>query len=135
MLLKDKKIGFALTGSFCTFEKTIPQISKLIEVTKIENRWALVTEFIEGTPLDVLMEQNPEQEDEYLEIMSFNSYKINSRFGESREFIRKIEEITNKKIINTIEEAEPIGVKRLTDIMVIAPCSRKHNWKISKWNC
>ena len=31
MLLTGKKIGFALTGSFCTFEKTIPQISKLIE--------------------------------------------------------------------------------------------------------
>lgn len=106
MLLEDKKIGFALTGSFCTFKKTIPQISKLIE---------------EGA--------------EILPIMSFNSYNINSRFGESKEFIKNIEEITNKKIINTIEEAEPIGVKRLTDIMVIAPCSRKYNWKISKWNC
>ena len=51
------------------------------------------------------------------------------------EFIKKIEEITNKKIINKIEEAEIIGAKHLTDIMVIAPCSRKHNWKTSKWNC
>ena len=56
--------------------------------------------------------------------MSFNSYNINSRFGEAKEFIKKIEEITNQKIINTIEEAEPIGIKHLTDIMVIAPCSR-----------
>ena len=46
-------------------ENTDLKISKLLEVTKIENRWALVTEYIEGTPLDVLMEQNPEQEDEY----------------------------------------------------------------------
>ena len=36
------------------------------EVTKVENRWALVTEYVDGTPLDVLMEQNPEQEEEYL---------------------------------------------------------------------
>ena len=31
MLLEGKKIGFALTGSFCTFEKTIEQISKLTQ--------------------------------------------------------------------------------------------------------
>lgn len=47
-------------------ENTNIHISKLLEVTKIENRWALVTEYIEGTPLDVLMEQHPEKEDEYL---------------------------------------------------------------------
>lgn len=105
MLLEGKRIGFALTGSFCTFKKTIPQISKLIE---------------EGA--------------EVLPIMSFNSYNINSRFGEAKDFIKNIEEITNKKIINTIEEAELIGVRHLTDIMVIAPCSRKYNWKTSKWN-
>ena len=106
MILEGKKIGFALTGSFCTFKKTIPQIAKLIE---------------EGA--------------EVLPIMSFNSYNINSRFGEANEFIKKIEEITNKKIINKIEEAEIIGAKHLTDIIVIAPCSRKHNWKTSNWNC
>jgi len=106
MILEGKKIGFALTGSFCTFKKTIPQIAKLIE---------------EGA--------------EVLPIMSFNSYNINSRFGEANEFIKKIEEITNKKVINKIEEAEIIGAKHLTDIIVIAPCSRKHNWKTSKWNC
>ena len=106
MILEGKKIGFALTGSFCTFKKTIPHIAKLIE---------------EGA--------------EVLPIMSFNSYNINSRFGEANEFIKKIEEITNKKIINKIEEAEIIGAKHLTDIIVIAPCSRKHNWKTSKWNC
>ena len=96
MLLKDKKIGFALTGSFCTFEKTIPQISNLIK---------------EGA--------------EVLPIMSFR---------EAKQFIEKIEEITNKKIINTIEEAEPIGTRYLTDIMVIAPCSRKYTWENGKWN-
>lgn len=47
-------------------ENTDLKISKLLEVTKVENRWALVTEYVDGTPLDVLMEQNPEQEDEYL---------------------------------------------------------------------
>ena len=94
MLLVGKKIGFALTGSFCTFEKTIPQISKLIE---------------EGADV--------------LPIMSFNSYNIDSKFGKAENFINKIESITGKKIIHTIEDAEPIGPKRLTDVMVITPCS------------
>lgn len=98
MLLVGKKVGFALTGSFCTFEKTIPQISRLIE---------------EGA--------------EILPIMSFNSYNIDSKFGKAKEFIDKIEAITGKKIIHTIEDAEPIGPKKLTDIMVITPCSRKHH--------
>ena len=40
----------------------------MLEVTKVENRWALVTEFIEGTPLDVLMREHPEKEDEYLNL-------------------------------------------------------------------
>ncbi len=47
-------------------ENTDLKISKLLEVTKVENRWALVTEYVDGMPLNVLMEQNPEQEDEYL---------------------------------------------------------------------
>ena len=105
MLLVGKKVGFALTGSFCTFEKTITQISRLIE---------------EGA--------------EVLPIMSFNSYNIDSKFGKAKDFIEKIETITGKKIIHTIEGAEPIGPKHLTDIMVIVPCSRKYYGKNGKWN-
>lgn len=47
-------------------ENTDLPISKLIEVTKIENRWALVTEYINGKPLNRLMEENPERQKEYL---------------------------------------------------------------------
>ena len=39
------------------------------------------------------------------------------------EFIDKIENMTEQKIIHTIQDAEPIGPKHLTDIMIIAPCS------------
>lgn len=49
-------------------EGTNLYMPKLEAVTKINNRWALVSEHIEGTPLDVLMQQNPEKEDEYLEM-------------------------------------------------------------------
>ena len=47
-------------------EGTNLNIPKLLEVSKVENRWALVTEYIEGIPLDKLMEQNPDKEWEYL---------------------------------------------------------------------
>ena len=49
-------------------ESTDLRMSRLLEVTKIQNRWALVTEFIEGTPLDVLMREHPERQDEYLNL-------------------------------------------------------------------
>ena len=48
-------------------EGTDLYMPKLLEVTKIGNRWALVSEYVQGTPLDVLMEQHPEKFDEYLE--------------------------------------------------------------------
>lgn len=94
MEVKGKKIGFVLTGSFCTFSKVIPKIKELIK-----------------------------KEAEILPIMSFNSYNLDTKFGNAKEHINKIEEITGTKIIHTIQEAEPIGPKRLTDILVIAPCS------------
>ena len=99
MELKGIKIGFALTGSFCTFKKVIPKMKELI------NKGA-----------------------EIIPIMSFNSYNLDTKFGKAKDFIKEIEELTDKKIIHTIQEAEPIGPKKMTDIMVIAPCSRKYNF-------
>lgn len=94
MDVKDKKIGFVLTGSFCTFSKTIPKMKELIK---------------KGA--------------EVIPIMSFNSYNLDTKFGKAEDFINEIQEITGKQIIHTIPDAEPIGPKRLTDIMVVAPCS------------
>ena len=48
-------------------ENTDLKISRLLEVSKIQDRWALITEYVEGTPLDVLMKEYPEKEEEYLE--------------------------------------------------------------------
>lgn len=94
MDLKDKKIGFTLTGSFCTFQKVIP---KMKEIKKL------------GADI--------------IPIMSFNSYNLDTKFGKAKDFIEEIEEMTGKKIIHTIQDAEPIGPKKMTDIMIIAPCS------------
>lgn len=101
MKLKGKNIGFVLTGSFCTFSKTIPKIKELV-VNKEAN---------------------------VIPIMSYNSYNLDTKFGKAKDFILEIEEITGKEIIHTIQGAEPIGPKNLTDIMIIAPCSRKYNVK------
>ncbi len=88
------KIGFVLTGSFCTFSKTIPKIKELVDLGA-----------------------------EVLPIMSFNAYNLDTKFGKAEDFINEIEQITGNKIIHTIKDAEPIGPKKLTDIMVIAPAT------------
>ena len=94
MEVKGINIGFVLTGSFCTFKKTINKIKELVK-----------------------------QEANVIPIMSYNSYNLDTKFGKAKDFIDEIEEITGKEIIHTIQGAEPIGPKNLTDIMVIAPCS------------
>ena len=94
MEVKNKKIGFVLTGSFCTFNKTIPKMKILRDL---------------GADI--------------IPIMSYNSYELDTKFGKATDFINKIEEICKKKIIHTIQDAEPIGPKHLTDIMIVAPAS------------
>ena len=94
MELKGKNIGFAMTGSFCTFSKTILELKKIVDL---------------GANV--------------IPIMSYNAYTLDSRFGAHEKFIDEIESLTGNKIIHTIPEAEPIGPKKMTDIMVIAPAS------------
>ena len=60
-------------------EGTDLNVPKLLEVTKIDNRWALVSEHIEGTPLDKLMKEHPEKEGEYLNLFVDIQMKILSR--------------------------------------------------------
>ena len=55
--------------------------------------------------------------------MSFNAYNIDTKLGKAKDFIDEIESITGNRIINTFVDAEPIGPKKLVDIMIIAPCS------------
>ena len=93
--LGGKRVGFAFTGSFCTFKTVIDELKNV----KKENA-------------------------DILPIMSFNSYNLDTKFGKAEDFINEIKEITEKdEIIHTIQGAEPIGPKKLTDVMVIAPCT------------
>ena len=81
-------------------EATDLNIPKLVEVTKIGNRWALVSEYIEGTPLDVLMNEHPERLDEYLELfiniqLDVLSRKVPLLNRIKDKFRRKLTEATN----------------------------------------
>ncbi|HJA07338.1 MAG TPA: dipicolinate synthase subunit B [Candidatus Mediterraneibacter pullicola] len=94
MKLKGKKIGVALTGSFCTYEKTFVQLRKLKE---------------EGA--------------EIVTIFSNVSQTIDSRFGSPQDFMKEAEEITGSRPLLTISQAEPIGPKSLLDLLIILPCT------------
>ncbi|MBE6861433.1 MAG: dipicolinate synthase subunit B [Ruminococcus sp.] len=88
------RIGYALTGSFCTFEKSFQQAKLLTDMGA-----------------------------ELIPIMSEHACGISTRFGTAQDNIRRFENICGRSIIHTIEDAEPIGPKELTDIMVVAPCT------------
>mgnify|MGYP005776780975 FL=1 len=94
MELKGRKIGVALTGSFCTYQKVFEQIKKLQEAQA-----------------------------EIVTIFSDVSQKINSRFGEAEDFMKEAERITGTKPLLTIVEAGPIGAKSLLELLIILPCT------------
>lgn len=60
---------------------------------------------------------------EVIPVMSYNAYNLDTKFGDAKDFIDEIETITGKEIIHTIQGAEPIGPKKMTDIMIIAPAT------------
>jgi len=94
MQLKNVKIGFAFTGSFCTFSEVIAELEKLSAAGA------------DITP-----------------IISYAVDKFDTRFGSAEQWKIKIEAVTGRSVIRTITEAEPIGPKALFDILVVAPCT------------
>lgn len=94
MELGGKRIGFAVTGSHCTFDQVIPQLKRVVEAGG------------EVTP-----------------ILSKSVQNMDTKFGTAEEWITKITEITDKEPKTTIVEAEPIGPDRLLDILIVAPCT------------
>ena len=92
--MNNLRAGFALCGSFCTFDEVIPQIKKLAE---------------EGADV--------------LPIMSETAAATDTRFGRATDHIKKIEEICGNTVIRTIAGAEPIGPGKKLDILIIAPCT------------
>ena len=91
------RIGFALTGSFCTFGKVMPVIETLTA------RGCAVT------PL-----------------LSYHAATLDTRFGDAAMWRAKLIELTGREPIDTITAAEPIGPKQLFDVLVVAPCTGLH---------
>lgn len=92
--LKGLKVGYALTGSFCTFEESFSLMEKLIE---------------HGADI--------------YPIVSFNVQKIRNRFAVPDKTIEFLKSKTKHAILKTIEESESIGPKNFLDIMLVAPCT------------
>ena len=92
--MRHLTLGFAICGSFCTFEKAFEQMRRTAAA---------------GYQL--------------LPIMSNNAYETDTRFGRAADFIWEAEDICGRKVVHTIPGAEPLGPKRMIDALVIAPCT------------
>ena len=92
--MRKEAIGFALCGSFCTYEPV------LAAMTRLAREYETV-----------------------IPILSFAGGSIDSRFGKAADFRSRIETICRQPILDTIRAAEPIGPKKLLDLLVIAPCT------------
>lgn len=87
-------IGYAFCGSFCTFDRSIKVMEKLVK---------------DGHELQP--------------IMSFNAASTDTRFGDHNSFIKRITDICSRPPIVTIKEAEPLGPAVPLDALIIAPCT------------
>ena len=92
--MTKKTIGFALCGSFCTFDEVFPVIEELI-----------------GRGYNIIP------------IMSEFSYSTDTRFGKSQDFAARLEGLTGNRLLHSILETEPIGPKSMLDLLIIAPCT------------
>ena len=94
-------IGFALCGSFCTYERVFPVMTALAENHKV------------------------------VPIFSKAAATLDSRFGTSAEFLARAEEICGTPPLLTTPDVEPVGPKKLFDILIIAPCTGNTLAKLS----
>lgn len=91
---EGRTAAFALCGSFCTFEKVLPQIRRLVALG-----WQV------------------------LPVMSFNAANLDTRFGMAADWRLRLYEATGHEPIVTLQGAEPLGPQRMADAMVVAPCT------------
>lgn len=88
------RVGFAFCGSFCTYHRAMTALEQ------VHARYGDVTP-----------------------IVSEASAATDSRFGPAHEYMREMERICDKRVIDSIPKAEPIGPKHLLDVLVICPCT------------
>lgn len=91
--MKHLRIGLALTGSYCTYDKVLAAAEDLA------------------------------RRHDLTALMSEAAYATDSRFGTAAEFEARLEAITGKPVMHSIVEAEPVGPKDYFDVLVVAPCT------------
>ncbi|OBR66830.1 dipicolinate synthase subunit B [Paenibacillus oryzae] len=87
-------VGYALSGSHCTFAEVMPQIKRFVDA---------------GANV--------------VPIVSHTLITTDTRFGTAKEWQEQLTGITGNEIISTIVQAEPLGPSLLLDVLVIAPCT------------
>ncbi len=92
--MQGKKIGFGLTGSHCTLERAFPELERL------------VAEGADVTP-----------------VVSEAVATTETRFGTPEAWLSRLYQLTGKRPLRRITDAEPIGPQKLLDVMVVAPCT------------
>lgn len=92
--MEQVKVGFAVCGSFCTHRQAMEALERVH------------ARFGDVTP-----------------IVSEITAASDTRFGPAHELMREMERICDKRVIDSIVKAEPIGPKGLLDVLVICPCT------------
>lgn len=92
--MMDQTVGFAVCGSFCTHAKAMEALEQ------VKARFRTV-----------------------IPIVSECTAATDTRFGPAHELMREMERICDRRVIASIREAEPIGPKKLLDLLIIAPCT------------
>lgn len=94
MKLTGKTVGFALTGSYCTLSKVLPELEKLAR-----------------------------EDIKLIPIISDKVLNNDTRFGRADDWVEKIMSLTDENMIDSIVKAEPIGPGKLLDLLIVAPCT------------
>ena len=92
--MEQLRVGFAFCGSFCTMMKALDALEETAK------RYSDIIPIVSGTVADT-----------------------DTRFGAAHDFMREMERICGRRVIATVKDAEPIGPKKLLDILVICPCT------------
>lgn len=96
-----KRLGLALCGSYCTYEKLFQAAEKLADTYDL------------------------------IPIMSENAAETDTRFGTATEHIKRLMLLSGRKVVTTIAEAEPLGPAQPMDALLIAPCTSNTLAKLS----
>lgn len=94
MIQEKQTVVFAMCGSFCTFEKVLPQMERLVA---------------RGT--------------EIIPVMSRNAAELDTRFGRAEDWKERIRAVTGREPLERLEQVEPLGPKKMAQAMIIAPCT------------